>query len=49
MSGTFVSASFTNLFKACGKDGKLQTHDQSQYHKDAATRAQALISTIKKS
>ena len=41
-----LSLPFTNLLKACGKNGKLQTHSRSQYHKDAAARAQALTSTI---
>ena len=31
--GNFVTVPFTNLQKACGKDGKLLAHSRLQYHK----------------
>ena len=46
ISGSFVTKPFQNLRKACGVNGKLQIHASLQYHRDAAARAQALISSL---
>ena len=46
IDGTFVIVPFTNLQKACGRNGKLQAHGRLNYHRDAASRAQALITVV---
>lgn len=46
IDGTLVTKPFTNLNKACGKSGKLQTHGNLGYHRTAATKAQGILSTI---
>ena len=43
---TFVTRAFVNLQKASGNSGKLQSHGKLKYHREAATRAQAFLTTM---
>lgn len=47
-TGVLVSKPFTNLAKACGKDGILEKHHELPYHRDSISRAKMALDALEK-